>query len=175
VTFDVDENTLQRFQDAERKGIIKTKKPGEFEVEVGLSIHGTNYPLKGIINFANNQFDAKTGTVRAKAAVENPEPKTGKRLLTPGMYARVRVPFGAPVESILVPESAMMSDLGQKYIYVLAAENKAKRIDITPGVTENGLIVVEKSTPPLTVEDRVIVTGVQRVRPGAPVDPKPAK
>ena len=181
IAFDVDENTIERFQDAERKGLIKTASRGAFAVECGLSLHNTAYPLKGVINFANNQFDQKTGTVKIKASVKNPEPEKGKRLLTPGMFARVRVPFGAPVESLLVPESAMLSDLATKYLLVIGAENKAMRLDFVPGNTINGNIVVEQvrepgqeKWQPLKPDVKVIVSGVQRVRPGMVVDPKPA-
>ncbi|CAN5125415.1 efflux RND transporter periplasmic adaptor subunit [soil metagenome] len=179
VAFDVDENTIERFQDAERRGVIKTANRGAFAVELGLSLHNSGYPLKGIINFSNNQFDQKTGTVKVKASVENPEPKIGKRLMVPGMFVRVRVPFGEPVESMLVPESAMMSDLGQKYIYAVGPDNKAQRLDITTGPTVNGNVVVEVvrvagKAEPLKPDARIIVTGVQRVQPGKIVDPKPA-
>jgi RND family efflux transporter MFP subunit len=178
--FDVDENTLQQFEEAERQGLIKTASPGAFAVDVGLSTH-PDYPLKGVINFANNQFDSKTGTVKVKASINNPEPPKGKRLLVPGMYVKVQVPFGEAVPSMLVPESAVLSDLGQKYIFVVGPENKAVRLDFTPGMVVNGRMVVSHVREPgqekshdLKPDERVIVSGVQRVRPGMVVDPVPA-
>jgi RND family efflux transporter MFP subunit len=182
VAFDVDENTLQRIQQAVRDGKIKTPNPAEVPAEAGLAIHGTAYPLHGKINFADNRVDPKTGTIRMKARFDNPKPATGPRVLAAGMYARVRVPIGAPVKSLLVPESAFGSDQGIRYIFVVGADNKATRLDAMTGQLDGDLRVVEsveisgeRKPRPLTLDDRVIVTGIQRVRPGMTVDPKPAK
>ena len=181
IAFDVDENTLERIQELERSGKIKLASNGEIPVEVGLSLHGTEYPLRGGINFADNQVDPKTGTIRLKAAVPNPEPPAGARLLKPGLFARVRVPIGDPTPALLVPESAIQSDQGVKYLYTVAADNKAVRVDITPGVLWQGVREIESVRAPgegkwrpLRPDERVIVSGVQRVRPGMAVDPKPA-
>lgn len=181
IAFDVDELTIQRLRAAEQSGELKVIDRGAFMVNIGLSVHGTDYPLDGQINFANNQFDPKTGTVRVKAAVANPEPKLGLRQLVPGMFARVRVPIGEPTEAMMVPESAILSDQGRRYIFVVGAENKAQRLDLEPGVRVNGMLAVKRvrepgqSEPrPLRADEKIIVTGVQRVRPGMIVDPKPA-
>ena len=182
VAFDVDENTLERIQQAVREGKIKPPAPGEIPAEAGLAIHGTAYPLKGLINFADNKFDSKTGTIRLKARFDNPKPATGQRLLAAGMYTRVRVPIGEPVKSMLVSEAAFGSDQGIRYLYIVGPDNKAVRMDATTGGLEGDLRVVEsvqvpgEGMPrPLTPSDRVIVSGQQRVRPGMTVDPKPAK
>jgi RND family efflux transporter MFP subunit len=182
VAFDVDENTLQRIQQALRDGKIKAPAPGEIPAEAGLAVHGTGYPLDGKINFSDNQFDPKTGTIRMKARFDNPKPATGPRLLAAGMYARVRVPIGEPVKAMLVPESAFGSDQGIKFLYAVGADNKAVRLDATTGIPDVNLRVVESvASPgegkprPLGPGDRVIVSGLQRVRPGLTVDPKPAR
>ncbi len=181
VEFDVDEATIQRFQEAERTGRIKVKKTGEFPVQIGLTLHGDEYPLAGVIHFSDNKFDAKTGTVKVKATVANPKPEKGERILKAGMFARVRVPIGDAAEAFLVPESALLSDQGLKYVYTIGADNKAMRLDIVPGVTIKGRVVVEQVREPgsdkpraLRPDERIIVSGVQRVRPGMVVDPKPA-
>ena len=182
VAFDVDENTLQRIQQAVRDGKIKSADPGEIPAEAGLALHGTAYPLKGKISFADNQFNPKTGTVRMKARFDNPKPPTGQRLLAAGMYARVRVPIGEPVKAVLVPESAFGSDQGTKYLYLVGPENKAVRANAVLGVQEGEERVVESiNVPgegkprPLATSDQVIVSGLQRLRPGMTVEPKPAK
>jgi membrane fusion protein, multidrug efflux system len=182
VAFDVDENTLRRIEQAVRDGKIKVPAPGEIPAEAGLGGPEDGYKLKGYINFANNQFDQKTGTRRMKARFDNQKPLTGPRLLSAGMYARVRVPLGAPVRSMLVPESAFGSDQGIEFLYLLGPENKAIRVDATLGVQEGELRVVESvevpgegKPRPLTLEDKVIVSGIQRVRPNMTVDPKPPK
>ena len=181
VAFDVDENTLQRIQKAVRDGQIKMPAPGEIPAEAGLAVHGTGYPLRGAINFADNKVDTKTGTIRMKARFDNAKPATGQRLLTAGMYTRVRVPIGEPVRAMLVPDGAFGSDQGVRFLYLIGPENKAIRWTANTGNLEGDMRVVEsveipgKEKPrPLTADDKVIVTGIQRVRPGMTVDPKPA-
>lgn len=182
VAFDVDENTLQRINRSIQEGKIKLAAPGEIPAEAGLSINGTDYPLKGKINFTDNQFDQKTGTVRMKARFDNPKPAAGFRLLTSGMYARIRVPIGEPVKSMLVPETAFGFDQGNRYLYVVGPDNKVVRLDTTTGNQDGELRVVESvvvpgegKPRPLSLDDQIIVTGIQKIRPGITVDPKPAK
>src|SRR5262249_39733955 len=114
-----------------------------------------------------------------KAQLPNPMPQTGQRLLTDGMYARVRIPIGKPRRALLVPEVAILSDQGTKYIYVVGDGNKAARLDIEPGLLKDGYRVVESVKAPtdekpraLRPDERVIVSGVQRVRAGLTVEPK---
>jgi RND family efflux transporter MFP subunit len=179
VAFDVDENTLEKIQQAVRDGHIKLQKDGEIPAEAGLSLHGTTYPLHGLINFTDNRIDPKTGTIRMKARFDNAKPASGERLLADGMYMRVRVPIGEAVKSILVPDSAFGSDQGVKFLYIVGPDNKAQRLDAVTGNLEGDLRVVdsvrvpgEAKPRPLALTDRVIVTGLQRVRPGMVVDPK---
>jgi len=180
--FDIDENTLQRIQQSVREGILRTRADGYIQAEAGLAVHGKAYPLLGSINFSDNKFDAKTGTIRAKARFDNPVPPVGKRLLSAGMYTRIRVPLGEPVSSILVPDSAISSDQGIPYIYLIGPENKAIRCDAVTGQLEGELRIIESiqypgdaKPRPLTTADTVIVTGIQRVRNDMVVDPKPAR
>lgn len=181
VAFDVDENTYQRIQQWVRDGKIKAPSPGEIPAEMGLALHGHEYPLKGRINFANNQVDQKTGTIRMKARFDNPKPPTGARVLAAGMYARVRVPIGEPVKSMLVPDSAFGSDQGVRFLFIIGPDNKAIRWNATAEMQEGDMRVVDsieipgKEKPrPLSPNDQIITTGIQRVRPNMVVDPKPA-
>jgi len=180
VAFDVDENTFESIEQAVREGKIEVLRPGEIPAEVGLAIHGAGYPLKGFVNFKDNRIDAKTGTIRIKARFDNPRPANGFRVLADGMYTRVRVPIGKPVKSMLVPEAALGSDQGIKYLYIVGPENKVVRLDIETGALEGEMRVVESvklpgegKPRPLTASDRVIVTGLQRIHPGMIIDPKP--
>jgi RND family efflux transporter MFP subunit len=181
VSFDGDENTLQRLRQAMRDDTIKMAKPGEIPVDMGLAVHGAGYPLHGTVNFTNNQVDAKTGTIRVKARFANPKPAVGERLITTGMYARVRLPIGEPVPAMLVPDAAIGSDQGSKFLYVVGSDNKAVRLEATLGGQADGGRVVEsvravgdEKPRALRPDERVIVSGLQRVRPGLTVDPKPA-
>ena len=181
VAFDADENTMRRIEQAVRDGKVKVSD-GDIPAEAGLGGPENGYPLKGVINFTNNQYDQKTGTLRMKARFDNPKPAVGHRLLAAGMYARIRVPIGAPVRSMLVPDSAFGSDQGVRFLYLVGAENKAVRMDAAVGTQEGELRVVESVTVPgegkprpLAPTDSVIVSGIQRVRPGMTVDPKAPK
>jgi membrane fusion protein, multidrug efflux system len=180
VAFDGDENTFQRIQQAVREGKLKLPAPGAVPVEAGLALHGTDYPIKGVINFVDNRVDPKTGTIRLKARFDNPKPAVGERLLSAGMYTRIRIPIGEPVKSMLVPEAAFGSDQGIRYLFIVGPDKKAVRWDATVGTPDGDMRVVTsieipgKEKPrPLTTADQVIVSGIQRVRPGMTVDPKP--
>jgi len=180
--FDMDENTLQRLQKAEREGQLRgARVDGEFPAEIGLAVHGTEFPLKGAVKFVNNQIDPKTGTIRGKVLVANPKPDNGKRMLAPGMFARVRIPIGQPRQALLLPESAILSDQGVAYVLAVDAQNKAVRLDIEGGSVVDGYRVIESVRVPgetqaraVRADERFIVSGLQRVRAGMIVDPKPA-
>jgi RND family efflux transporter MFP subunit len=181
VSFDVDENTIQRIQRDIREGKIKSLKRGEIPVEMGLSVHGDKYPIPGKITFINNQVDPKTGTIQLKAEFENPKESESPRLLTAGMFARIRVPIGDPRPAFLVPDVAFGSDQGSKFLYAVGADNKAVRLNASIGFLDGDLRVVEsvqspedKQPRPLRPDEQIIIGGLQRVRPGMKVDPKPA-
>jgi RND family efflux transporter MFP subunit len=180
VSFDLDENTLERLQQAVRDGHIKAAD-GDIPVEMGLPIHKGSYPLKGAINFINNQVDPKTGTIKVKAQFANPKPENGPRVLTPGMFVRLRVPVGEARKALLVPESALGTDQGRKFLYTVSDKDTALRLEATVGPTQGSLRVIEQVQGPedpaprsLRADERVIVKGIQRVRTGAKVDAKSA-
>jgi membrane fusion protein, multidrug efflux system len=182
VAFDVDENTIQRLEQAVRDGKIKLSKEGAIPVEAGLAVHGDAYPLAGQINFLNNTVDPRTGTLRVKATFPNPKPPVGPRVMTPGNYVRVRVPIGAPSRAMLVPEVAIQSDLGNAYLVGVGADNKVVRLDAVLGSRQRELRVIESvrseadpAPRALRADERIIVGGLQRVRPGITVDPKTKK
>jgi multidrug efflux system membrane fusion protein len=181
--FNLDENTLQRLQKDVREGRIKLKPGDEIPVEMGLSVDATGYPYKGTINFVNNQVDPKTGTIKVKARFPNPKPAVGPRPLTAGAFARIRVPIGEARTVLVVPESSLGTDQGQRYLYIVDDSNVAVRLDVNAGSLENGfreIIGVKKPgademSRPLQPNERVIVKGLQRVRPGMTVAPLATK
>jgi RND family efflux transporter MFP subunit len=182
VSFDMDENTLQRLQKAEREGrIVGGRVAGEIPAEMGVAVHGTDYPLKGAIKFVNNRVDAKTGTIRIKAEFANPMPQKGARVLAPGMFAHVRVPIGQARKALLIPDAAILSDQGVTYALALGDQNKATRLDVEGGSVVDGYRVIESvrgpgetKWRPVRPDEKFIVSGLQRVRADMPVDPKPA-
>jgi RND family efflux transporter MFP subunit len=162
VYFDVDETTLLRVRKEINQGRIERYQQGE--IPVFISLEGEdNFPHQGTINFVNNRVNSGTGSITVRGVIANPKPETGVRLLTPGMFVRVRLPIGKPHPALLVIDRAIGSDQGLKYVYVVDTENKAQQRRIETGpLQEDGLRVVTSGLKP---EDWVAVGGIQQVRP----------
>jgi multidrug efflux system membrane fusion protein len=121
------------------------------------------FPHRGTVNFVDNQVNTGTGSILVRGTFRNPSPPHGTYLLTPGMFVRVRLPIGQPQRRLLVIDSAITSDQGVKYVYVVGADNKVEPKPVTLGaLQENGLRVI---TGGLNKDDLVIVRGLQQVRP----------
>lgn len=130
---------------------------------VWLSLSG-NQSLKfiGKIDFIDNEVDSSTGTIRARAVFENK-----KGLLKSGMFARIRLMASAPYSGLLVADKAISTDLNNQYVLVINGENKAEYRPVVLGELQAGLRVIKSG---LNVGEAIIVNGLQRVRPGSPVD-----
>jgi multidrug efflux system membrane fusion protein len=194
VYFDVDEQNMLKVRHLIHDGKIKAKSEKEVPVMFGLSDESPNYPHIGIVDFTDNRVDINTGSLRFRAAVRNE-----KGILTPGLFVRVRLPIGDPHPTLFVPEEALASDQGRKIVYTVewkplagdvkpAAEAKPGHDEPKPGHVEkaqepqmgwvvtvkplkigslrDGFRAVEEGLSPT---DKVIVTGLQRVRPGREV------
>jgi multidrug efflux system membrane fusion protein len=166
--FDVAENIFERIQQRYREGKLKVTDEKEIPVWLGLSVE-TGFPHEGTINFAENRVDPNTGTLRLRGVFPNPKPKAGGRVLMPGMFARVCIPVAPQRPLLLVPEEALGTDQGQKFVYVVNAKNEVEYRHVTPGKQEAGLRAIEEG---LHADDQVIVRGMQRARPGIVVKPK---
>ena len=133
------------------------------QVRVGLADE-QGYPHLGALDFIDNQVDARTGTIRARAVLSNED-----RAFTPGLFARVQLAGTNDVAAMLVDEKAVLTDQDRKFVYVLGPKNEALRKDVVLGRSVEGLRVIESGLAP---EDRVIVHGVQKVFfPGMTVAP----
>ena len=201
VYFDAPERDLVRYQQT-RKGTGSQEAP----VEVGIALD-EGYPHKGRIDFQENRVDVGTGTVRLRGRVPNPPAGPGgARLLYPGLYARVRVPAGAPEPRPVVPEEALMTGQEGRFVFVLGPGDVVEKRVVTVGprvwqaapaggpavpgwvmvnaapapaaegvpagparVPARSVVAIEKG---LSAEDRVVVGGLQKARPGAPVAPE---
>lgn len=187
IAFEVDEQTVQRLQQMMRDGMLETSEDTGVPVEFGLAIHGQDYPVVGEFLFRDNMLNAQTGTMLVKATAKNPKPERGPRLLTPGMFVRVRLPIGKSREVRAVPEAAFMSSRGNRFLYILGPDNIAQRmlavvggqhdgmrevISVAPAVEPGDSAASDVAARPLTDADQVIVRGLQRVRNGKPVAPE---
>lgn len=164
--FDVDEHTLLRVRRLVENGTIK--KDADSPVMLGLSDE-TDFPHKGTINFIDNQLDVQTGTLQFYGVFPNPD-----HFLTPGLFIRVRLPIGKPYQALVIPESALGTDQGRKFVYVVNEKNEAIHTEVEVGAPyEGGRRVIEKG---LKASDRIVASGLQRIaRNGVTVVPKELK
>ncbi len=124
---------------------------------------GTDYPIAGRFDYFDNQVDVRTGTVRGRAVVDNPD-----ALLVPGIFVRVRVPRQER-ESVLIPESALQRDLTGYFVFTVNGNREASRTNVVTGPPVDAYRTIESG---LTRDAEVIIKGLQRVRPGLVVDPE---
>lgn len=171
VYFDVDERTILTLKKQVREGQLASKNNEEIPVLMGLTID-KDYPHQGTIDFIENRVDPRTGTVRVRGTFKNPRPEKGERVLDAGLFARIRVPIGRPKPSLLVAERAIGTDQGQKFLYVVDDKNEVVFRPVRLGATHDGLRTI---TEGLNAGERVIIDGLQRVRPGSVVQPKPGE
>ncbi len=161
--FEMDEPTLLRIRRAGNEGRIKFSA-GDTTMPVLMGLQGEEgFPQQGTVNFINNQVNPTTGSILVRGVFPNPRPGGGQRLLSPGMFVRIRLPIGGPHAARLVIDRAVSSDQGLKYVYVLDAENKVQYRRVTTGpLQEDGMRVIEQG---LEADDWVVVGALQQVRP----------
>jgi RND family efflux transporter MFP subunit len=160
--FDVDERTVLRVRNAINAGKIPAATDLS-AIPVLMGLEGEEgYPHKGTLNFVNNTVNPSTGTISVRGKFDNPRPENGRRLLSPGMFVRIRVPIGPPSPSLLVPDRAIGSDQGLKFVYVIGKDNKGEYRRVKTGaLQEDGLRVVEG----VKEDEWVVVGALQQVRP----------
>jgi multidrug efflux system membrane fusion protein len=168
VYFDIDERTMllsQRMAREESKNPNTTHiKEWNIPVEIGLADE-QGFPHQGTMDFVENKVDSGTGTIRVRAVFDN-----AKRLLTPGLFVRVRVPASDFKQALLVAESAIGTDRDKKFLLVADKDNVAQYHQVRLGSPQGDLRVIESG---IKADDWVIVNGIQRVRPGMKVTRRP--
>jgi RND family efflux transporter MFP subunit len=163
VYFDVDERTVLRVRQLIREGKASPAHKTAWPVALGLATEA-GFPHQGTINFEDNQINPKTGTLRVRAVFPNKDES-----LTPGLFARVRLPIGQAHGALLVADRAVETDQGQRIVYVVDENNEVVSRTVGLGALHHGL---REITDGLGAGDRVIVSGLQQVRRGARVAPK---
>jgi RND family efflux transporter MFP subunit len=169
--FNIEEPTLLRLVKMKREGLLPHRQFGMTEVSMGLAddVHH-EFPMKGVLDFSNNTVDSRTGTILVRGRFENPFEFPDKPpLMLPGLFIRARLNIGTAHKTCLVTERAIGTDQGKKYVYVLDDNDKVVYRPVTLGLVFDGLQAIESG---LTPADRVVVNGLQRVRPGAKVEPE---
>jgi RND family efflux transporter MFP subunit len=163
VYFEGDEHAYLRYNELARAGERKSSRDFANPVRVGLA-NEDGFPHEGRMDFVDNQLNVRTGTIRARAILDN---KDG--LFTPGLFARVQLLGNAERDVVLIEERAVGTDQTQNFVLVLGAGNKVEYRPVQLGRGLKGLRIVNKGLSP---GDTIVVNGLQRVRPGMQVSPK---
>ena len=168
VYFDIDERALLQYQQAARAQAgeserIPNVREAKIPVQLGLATEA-GFPHEGVVDFADNQVDPQMGTIRVRGVLANTN-----RVFTPGLFARVRVPVGDKYHAVLVPDRAIGTDQGQKYLLAVNDKNVVEYRAVKLGRLHDGLRVIQEGLQP---GELVIVSGIQRARPGLTVTPQ---
>ncbi|MBL0371226.1 efflux RND transporter periplasmic adaptor subunit [Rhizobium sp. KVB221] len=160
VTFPVSDRTILEFTHGDRASA--TTKNIAIHLKLG---NNMAYPQTGTIEFTGIKVDPNTDTVTIRAKFPNP-----KNTLLDGQFVQVFAESKAPVEALVVPQKAVLTDQSGNYVMVVEAGNKVAQRPITQGQTVGSDVVVQSG---LKKGDVVISDGLQRIRPGQVVDPEP--
>ncbi len=160
-----DEHAILKYIRLSKEGTRVSARYQEIPAEMALADE-TGFPHKGYMDFVDNRVDPNTGTLRARGVFPNAD-----HSLSPGFFARLRIPGSGKYPALLIPDRALGSDQAQKFVYVVNAEKKVEFRPVKTGPMIDGLRVVNAG---LKAGELIIVEGLMRVRPGVVVDPKPA-
>jgi multidrug efflux system membrane fusion protein len=163
-SFDADEQVVTRALRGLSSGSSARAHLERIPVRMGTAA-GTDTPFEGRLQLVDNQVDAKSGTVRVRAVFANEDGS-----LMPGQFARLRMGQAQSASALLVNERAVGTDQSKKFVMVVGADNKANYREVTLGANVNGLRIVTSGLKP---SERIVVNGLQRIRPGALVEPQP--
>ena len=161
--FDADEQSYLRYMKMARSGAHPTSREEGNPVQVGLA-NEDGFPHTGVVDFVDNQLNPQTGTIRARAVLQNKE-----GLYTPGMFARVQLLASGEYSAILIDDRAVNTDQSQKYVLLLGPHNVVEYRRVKLGRVIDGLRIVREGLKP---GDVIIVNGAQRVHPGITVTPQ---
>jgi RND family efflux transporter MFP subunit len=166
VNFNVNEQDVLRVREEARRRGMTSNDLKTLPIEVGLQTD-RGYPHKGNLDYASPTINQSTGTLAVRGVLPNPD-----RVLLPGYYVRVRVPFDQQTNALLVPDVALGSDQAGRYVLVVNGENVVEQRKVQTGPLEGDLRVIESG---LKAEDRVVTAGLLHAIPGQKVDPQLTK
>ncbi len=162
VYFDVSERIVLEYLERRDTGQVD---PERDKAELALANNPDGeYPFKGVLDFVDNQVDPQTGTIRVRAVFPNKE-----GALFPGLFARVRAPYGRVKDALLVEENAILTGLQGQYVLVVKPDNTVEQRVVELGPRDGAYRMVREG---LTAEDHYVVRGIQKAIPGQPVMPQ---
>ncbi len=159
--FDADEQAFLKYARLSREGKRESSRDVKNPVYMSL-IDEAGFPHRGHMDFVDNRIDPNTGTMRGRAIFPN-----GDSGLTPGLFAKLRLPGSGRYEAVLIPDSAVGSDQSEKYVYVINDEQLVERKLIELGPLSEGLRIIRSG---LEGDETLVIRGLQRVSPGAKVE-----
>jgi RND family efflux transporter MFP subunit len=163
VNFNVNEMDVLRVRaDAKKRGLTSSQITS-LPIEVGLQTED-GFPHKGNLDYAAPTINQSTGTLPVRGVLPNPD-----RVLLPGYYVRVRVPFDQQQDALLVPDVALGSDQAGRYVLVVNGDNVVEQRKVEVGPVEGDLRVIDSG---LKADDRVVIAGLLRAIPGQKVEPQ---
>lgn len=164
-SFDTDEQVIVRaLKDLDSAGGASARQALERVPVLMGTAEAADTPYKGKLQLIDNQVDAKSGTIHVRAAFDNADGK-----LIPGQFARIRMGQSHATSALLINERAVSTDQSKKFVLVVDKDNKAQYREVTLGSNVQGLRVV---TSGLKAGERVVVNGLQHIRPGTLVQPQ---
>lgn len=163
VSFDGDEQEYLKYTKLARAAGTASSQEARNPVQVGLA-NESGFPHQGVMVFVDNALDPTTGTIRSRALFDNHE-----RQFTPGLFARIKLLGNAQHDAVQVNDSAIGTDQTVRYVLVLDKANKVEYRPVQLGPVIDGLRVVQSGLAP---GETIVVNGLQRVRPGAQVQPQ---
>jgi len=162
VYFTADERAYLRYTRLAEQGIRPSSRDTATPVRLQLADE-QGFPHQGVMDFVDNVVDQATGTMQGRAVFPNPDGD-----LTPGLFGRIQLLGEGPYEALIVPDAAVGTDQAQRLVYVVADDGTVTPRPVTLGRSLGGLRVVRSGLAPT---DRVVINGIQRVRPGSKVKP----
>jgi RND family efflux transporter MFP subunit len=166
VNFNVNEQDVLRVREEARRRGMTIDELRKLPIEVALQTD-TGFPHKGTLDYVSPTLNQSTGTIAVRGILNNPD-----RVLLPGFFVRVRVPFDQEQNALLVPDSALGADQGGRYVLVVNSENVVEQRKVTTGPLDGELRVIETGLKP---DDRVVIGGLLKGIPGQKVDPQAKK
>jgi multidrug efflux system membrane fusion protein len=160
VDFDVDEQSLLNYRKRILAGEVESARNTQIEIRLGLA-NEVGFPHVGTIDFVNNTTNPNTGNTQVRAKFDN-----SSGVLSPGLFARIQVPFSAPYEAVLVPASAIAMDQQGRYVMIVGSDNKVVRRGVELGRLLDGETVIRQG---VSAGEVVVTSGLQKIRPGATV------
>lgn len=160
--FDADEQTFLKYGELAREGKRASARQSGVPIRMALA-NESDFPHEGKMNFLDNRVNPETGTIRGRAVFRNSD-----RTLIPGLFVRIQLPGSAQYRALLVQDRAIGTDLDKRFVFVVTPDQTVQYSAVTLGPMFDGFRVVRSGLKP---GDRVVVNGLQRVRPGAKVEP----